>query len=45
MKDLYKLPIRKLTEEEQEQFERRAKALDDNDEPPVCVDDDGNYIY
>ena len=44
-KDFSKLPIKRLTKEEQEQFERRARALDDNDEPPVCVDDNGNYIY
>lgn len=45
MKDLSKLPVRKLTKEEQEQLEKRAFALDDNNEPPVVLDKNGNYIY
>lgn len=44
MKDFSKLPIRKLTEKEQEQFERRALALDDNNEPPVIIDKNRNYV-
>ena len=44
MKDFSKLPIRKLTKKEQEQFERRALALDDNNEPPIIIDRNGNYV-
>lgn len=43
--DFSKIPFGgKLPAKEQEQFERRALALDDNDEPPVIIDKDGNRV-
>lgn len=45
MIDFSKYPREKLTKEEQEQFERRAKSVDDNDNPPVVLDKEGNYIF
>ena len=44
MIDFSKLPRGKLTKEEQEQFERRALALDDNNDPPIIIDKNGNYV-
>ena len=45
MIDISKIPLGgKLSPEEQEIFERRAR-LDDNDDPPIVIDKNGNYTY
>lgn len=36
MKDLTKIPHGKLSPEEQKEFERRARIVDDNNNPPVA---------
>ncbi len=45
MIDLSHIPFGgRLSIEEQRQFEKRALALDDNDEPPIIIDKMGNII-
>lgn len=44
MIDMAECSFKPLDPAEQERFERRALALDDNDEPPIIIDKDGNYI-
>lgn len=34
-----------LSSEEQREFERRACAVDDNEDPPIVIDEKGNYTY
>lgn len=46
MIDLSQIPFGgKLSPEDQTIFERRARALDDINDPPIVIDSDGHYTY
>lgn len=46
MIDLSHVPFSgKLSPEDQKKFEKRALALDDINDPPIVIDEDGNYTY
>ena len=43
--DLSDIPyLGKLSEEDQKEFERRAKIMDDPNAPPIILDEEGNII-
>lgn len=44
MIDMSKCSFKPLDAKAQKEFERRALALDDNNEPPIIIDKDGNYL-
>ena len=46
MRDVLDLPFRGIMPpEKQKQFEKRARALDDDKDPPIVIDGNGNYTY